>query len=179
MSPLEQLASDFATRLSTDTLVTWSTDPGVGSRSVRIGKKHIFTTKGAPHIVIIPEGGPLQAPDRVGGNARILLLRNVSLRFYLFGGKSLEVTEALLHNAIRAARNEFHASFVPGSEEWHSEDFGAKDLDGHLVSFSLIVQIPVYDTPVEIVEPPLTEGTGYYVNGEYVPVLNATGPTGP
>lgn len=181
MSPLEQLTFDFAERLTLDTGLTWSTDPGVSAqRAVRLGKRHLRTTKGAPHIVIVPEGGPLSAEAvRPGGNPRILLVRTVTLRFYLFGGKSLEATEALLHNAIRAARNCFHAAFVPGDEQWPSEDFEAKDLDGHLVSFSLTVQLPVYDLAVAMVEPPLTEQTGYYNNGEYISTLNPTGGTGP
>ena len=150
-SPLEQLTSDFIARMNADAGSTLWTN-----KNVQLGKKFLFTNQAQPRIVIVPEGGKLSAERvRPGGNPRMLLVREVTLRFFLFA-KTVELVEALLHNAIRAIRNEVHAAFEPGEEFWLSEDLGNRDIDSPCVGFSISVHLPVYDALVETVEPPLT-----------------------
>ncbi len=158
MSPLETVVSEFTARMQAD---AGSPDPALWSSSnILLGKKHLYSNKASPRIVIVPEGGKLSAElVRPGGNPRSLLVRTVTLRFFCFA-TTYEGVEALLHNAIRAIRNTVHAAFEPGDEFWLSEDLGQRDIDSPCVGFSVIVQIPVYDLLVETVEPPLTHAIG-------------------
>lgn len=149
MSSLSDIRADFIARLQAE-------DPSTpfSSANVLLGRKHLAEHRRAPKIVIVPTSGPFDVSrNRPGGNPRSLTVRRIGFVFFCFG-RDLDSTDAILHNAVRAARNAFHNSIEFGEEEWLSEHEGFT-IDGDLVSFSCMIDVPVRDVTVGIVSPPL------------------------
>ena len=148
-----------------DELVTTLDDPLLTASNVVMGRRETASHRAAPSLVLIPEGGPIVSPDRVGASevstgskVRIIALRQCTIEVQCHG-RTEEETEDLLHTAYRAVRTILHSSWSgEGQELWPDQDDGADGFarHGRLAAFTFTWHIPIYDE-----SKPLTVITGF------------------
>jgi hypothetical protein len=151
-SRFAQLVTEFVTTLN---------DPSV---KVLSGRREVDSTKNAPRVVCIPMGGPIEAPDKPGGEllpngqrAKRIAIRKLKVEVECWG-KDQETAEALYFNALNAWRKMTHASVEFGEEQWPSQEEGSdgRDKAGEIIKFTIIVTLPIFSGQIPLGTPTVT-----------------------
>lgn len=137
------------------------------SDQILIGQRETESNNTYPRVVLVPIGGPIVPPDRVGHGktdgstrARIIAVRQLQISVECHAATD-EDAETLLHDCVVVVRNAVHASgpFVM-SESYPDQEPGEDSFDkaGSLVVFTFTVNVPIYESlhplksPVTFVE---------------------------
>lgn len=143
MSRMSQVVAEWQAHLA---------DPSV---RFTLGRKERDRHQKPPRVAVLPVGGPLESPDRVGrqdlgeideGATRTLFDRKQQTLVQCWG-VDFDSTEQLLHNVIAAIRASALGSVRLVSHEWISETEGVAgdDLDGDCAQIECEVIFPVTD----------------------------------
>jgi hypothetical protein len=163
-SRFAQLVTEFTTILNDSSVKILS------------GRKEQDSTKNAPRIVCIPLGGPIESPDKVGGEllpngkrATRIAQRRFKVEVECWG-KDEETAEALYLNALNAWRKMTHASIEFGEEDWPSQEAGSdgRDKAGEIIKFTVVVTMPVYSGQIPLATPTITPAKTLKVAPDFV-----------
>lgn len=125
-----------------------------------IGRKNRNRNSRPPRVCFLPQKGPIEPTDHVGGTnnvatgraARQRYKRELAVRVECWG-RDLDQAEQLYENVLVTMRAELGTSFQPSEEEWlHELEENADDvINGAVIAFDCAIHFPVFDGVVPLV----------------------------